>query len=291
MWVNDEHCYDIVFLALAQNCAATLPGMIRALDNLRNSQIKIHAVVGENGSHDETRELLESAAASTGMISVVDTSLMSRASGRLERMALGRQFLAEHAKDMLTPARAICVLDVDEPFLEHLDPVILLSELQRMEDDDDIFAVSATSRPTYYDLLAYEGEDHSFTDLDKRIQRLRRNPLKYYSFFRNFIYPQQQRLTSDSDIHCRSAFNGLCLYQADIYAVGSYMPHSKDSWICEHVTFNRSLARATGGRMVISGALVLPMPSEHGRRTLSGFVLQRMRKLRQLVVTRFGLNG
>jgi hypothetical protein len=289
--VSDDDCYDIVFLALAQNCADTIPGVVRGLATLRQSGMKVYAVVGENGSGDRTRELLEEAAALTGMVSVVDTSFMSEATERLQRMALGRQFLAGYAKEMPLPARAICVLDVDEPFLEHLDPALLHSALQRVMDDVDVFAVSATSRPTYYDLLAFEDEDRSFSDLDKRIQRVQRNPIKYYSFFQNVIYPEQRRLTSDSDTRCRSAFNGLCLYEAESYAMGSYLPPARGPWICEHITFNRSVATGTGRHMVIDGALVLPMPSEHGRRTLPGFFWQRLRKLLLQVSRRLGLKG
>jgi hypothetical protein len=287
--VSDDYCYDIVFLALARNCGDTIPGLVRGLENLRQSGLRVHAVIGENGSHDKTRGLLEEAAAATGKVSVVDTSFMSGATERLQRMALGRQFLADYAKDILVRARAICVIDVDEPFLEHLDPGILLAGLQRVKEDDDVFAVSATSRPTYYDLLAFEDEDRSFADLDKRIQRLQRNPVGYYAFFQNVIYPEQQRLTSDSDLRCRSAFNGLCLYRSDSYAMGSYLPLANDPWICEHLTFNRSVAAATGRHMVIDGALVVPTPSEHGRRRLPGFVWQRTRKLPQLLTARLGL--
>ena len=289
MVVSDDYCYDIVFLALARNCADTIPGVLRGLDTLRQSGMKVIAVVGENSSHDQTRELLEKAAA-TGSVLVVDTSFMSAATERLQRMALGRQFLAGYAKDKLPPTRAFCVLDVDEPFLEHLDPAVLLSALTRVTDDEEVFAVSATSRPTYYDLLAFEDEDRSFADLDKRIQRVQRNPFEYYSFFRNVIYAEQQRLTSDSDTRCRSAFNGLCLYAAGSYALGSYLPPENGPWICEHITFNRSVAIATARHMVVDGNLVVPMPSEHGRRTLPGFFWQRARKLPRLVMRRVGFN-
>jgi hypothetical protein len=287
--VSDSDCYDIVFLALARNCADTLPGVVRGLNVLHQSGMNVMAVVGENGSSDRTRELLEEAAASTGMVTVVDTSFMSPSKHeRLQRMALGRQFLADYVREMPLPTRAIGVLDVDEPFLENLSPAALDSALQRVIDDDEVFAVSATSRPTYYDLLAFEDEDRSFVDLDKRILRAQRNLLEYYSFFRNVVYPEQQRLTSDFDRRCLSAFNGLCLYKSEIYARGSYLPPGDSPWICEHITFNRSIAADTGRHMVVDGALVLRMPPEHGRRTLPGFLWQRMSKLSKFVTASRG---
>lgn len=270
---------DVVFLSLARDCAAAVPGLLRGLEALRTSGLRVRLVVGENGSRDSTRALLEDAALSTGMVQVLDTSFMAAGASRLERMAMGRQFLADRVKEFAWSFGAICVVDLDEPFLESLDPAVFSSRLLRLEADDKTFALCASSRPTYYDLLAFEDDAQSFVGLDKRIQRLRSNPIGYYSLFRDVIYPEQDRLTSDSDIVCTSAFNGLCLYSAETYSLGSYMPTEDAQWICEHITFNRSIAVATGRKMVIDGAFVIPMPPEHGRRALPGFIWQRARKL------------
>lgn len=270
---------DIVFLALARDCAATIPGMLRGLGALQDSGLRVRLLVGENGSRDKTRGLLVEASASSGLVHVLDTSFMAADGSRLERMARGRQFLADQFQELGWAARAICVADMDEPFLEDLSPDLFASRFARLEADQGIFAVSASSRPSYYDLLAFEDDTRSFVGLDSRIASLQSNPVRYYSLFRDVIYPEQHRLTSDDDIECTSAFNGLCLYRADAYALGSYLPPEGHSWICEHITFNRSLVAATGHRMVVDGAFVLPMPPEHGRRTLPGFVWQRARKL------------
>ncbi|TSE14725.1 glycosyltransferase family 2 protein [Arthrobacter sp. KBS0703] len=281
--MSDACTYDVVFLALARDCASTIPGVLHGLDELRKNGLRACLIVGENGSRDNSRELLENAVTSTGMVQLVDTSFMSDAEGRLERMAIGRQFLADQAKELPGSVRTICVLDMDEPFLERLDIALFRASLSRLDSDDTIFALAATSRPSYYDLLAFEDETRSFAGLDKRIERLQSNPVAYYRLFRDFIYPEQQRLTTASDIACLSAFNGMCLYKADLYGQGSYVPSVSGPWVCEHVTFNRSMASATGRWMVIHGALVLPQPPEHGRRTLPGFAWQRVRKLPRLL--------
>lgn len=283
MEMSNVYTYDVVFLSLARDCASTIPGVVRGLEELRKSGLRTCLLVGENGSRDTSRELLENAVGSTGLVHLVDTTFMSEAKGRLERMAIGRQFLADQVKGLPGSVRTICVLDMDEPFLESLDIALFRASLSRLDSDDAIFALAATSRPSYYDLLAFEDETRSFAELDKRIERLQGNPVAYYRLFRDFIYPQQQRLTTASDITCLSAFNGMCLYKADMYLQGSYLPSASSPWVCEHVTFNRSIAAATGRRMLIHGTLVLPQPAEHGRRTLPGFVLQRVRKLPRLV--------
>lgn len=241
--------------------------------------IRVHALVGENGSDDGTRYLLSAASASTGLLTVVDTAVMSNSTDRLERMALGRQLLADRAKSLSASARVVCVIDVDEPFLDHVSATALNVVLQKLSSCHSLFAVSATSKPSYYDLLAYEDEHTSFHDLEERLRRLRGNPYRYYMLFKNTIYPEQDRLTRTFDFTCTSAFNGMCFYKGESYHFGSYRPRADVPSVCEHVTFNRSMVAATGGYMEVNASLVLPMPKEHGRRTLPGFLWQRLRKL------------
>jgi hypothetical protein len=240
--------------------------------------VRVLAIVGENGSRDGTRALLESAA-QTGLVRVEDTSFLEHVPGRLQRMALGREFLASKVREMDDVVRAVGVVDVDEEFFDTLDPALLVARLRRLDSDEEVFAVAATSRPTYYDLLAFEDGARSFPRLAEQIRQRERRPIAYYRFFRDVVYPAQRSLTTDADIVCTSAFNGLCLYRWETFVAGSYLPPAGGDWICEHVTFHRSLARATGRSMVVDGSLVLPTPPEHGPRSLPGFVAQRLVKL------------
>lgn len=271
---NVNVTYDVLFLALARDCAATIPGALQGLSRMQTYGLNVHLLVGENGSQDDTRNILDQATES-GMVTVLDTSFMSKGKSRLEKMALGRQYLADRAAIM--SSEVVAVVDLDEPFLESLDPKEFSRKVARVKRDD-FFALAASSFPTYYDLLAFEDDRRSFTALEQEITKLQRRPFAYYRFFRDFIYLAQDELTSSSDIECRSAFNGLCLYRSDLYALGSYLP-SQEDWVCEHVSFNRAIATQTGRQMIVDGTLKLPTPMEHGRRALPGFVLQRAKKL------------
>ena len=272
---------DITFLALARDCGRALRQNLHALREFERTGLRVRAIIGENGSRDDTRGVLEAAARGDRLIELVDTSFMSRIPGRLERLARGREHLAGTFRRRAVSTGAVCVVDVDEPFLSQVDGPLLSATVSRLLDDDSTFAIAATSRPTYYDLLAYEDASHSFVGLDRRIADRTRNPVAYYRLFRDHVYPHQERLTSTADIRCVSAFNGLCLYSAEAYARGSYLPAGGTAhpWICEHVTFNRSIAEATRQDLLIDAELVLRTPAEHGRRNLLGFALQRLRKL------------
>jgi hypothetical protein len=268
--------YDILFLGLAKDCEPTVPVFLAALDTLADEGLKVFAVVGENGSADRTRELLDRAAARQ-RIEVVDTSPMAGEATRLRRMALGRQLLADRVASH--PSRVVCVVDIDEPFLQAV-PAATLRRVTNRLSDDDVFAVGATSRPAFYDLLAYEDDDTSFRGLDVEMHALQRSPWRYYRFFRDTVYPAQVRLTKSEDLYCRSSFNGLAAYRASVYERGSYRPRDDGPDVVEHIVFHASLAEATGlPHMVVDPSLVLPMPAEHGPRGAVGFWWQRVRKV------------
>jgi hypothetical protein len=265
--------YDLVFLALARDCTSGASSFIRGIQRLSARGLNVMALVGENGSTDDTRSLL---LRSDAPIRVIDTSVMESTRNRFERMARGRQLLADEARSIET--ESISVVDIDEPFLESLSLDALQSALSRLKRAE-AFCVSATSQPTFYDLLAYEDESTSFVGLTDEINALKSRPLSYYRLFRNYVYPEQIRLTSRNDLWCTSSFNGLALYSSPTYRRGSYLHVGSGPWPCEHVTFNRVLSAQTKLPMVVASDLVLPMPPEHGPRGPLGFVWQRRRSI------------
>jgi len=254
----------MVFLGLARNCAPHIPQFEHFLDQL-STRLDVTAVVGENGSTDGTAGLLTAAR----HIRRIDTTWMAKIQGRLERQAAGREALRQQAPR----SEVVCVTDLDGPFFSQ--PVEQFLRVVGRLQTEDVFAVAASSRPYYYDLLAFESDDFSFLDLDHRI-RDTRNPFAYYRLFRDVVYPAQRALTADVDIRCTSAFNGMAVYRGPVYAKGTYVGAPR---ICEHVTFNRSLRDLTGQCMVVDADWLLPMPTEHGPKGLGGFVAQRLHKL------------
>jgi hypothetical protein len=262
---------DLVVLALARDCAATVGDFSHGLESLAGDGLGVHAFVGENGSRDDTRSRLEC----INGVTVVDTTAMSSGSTRLQRMALGRQLVADAARE--SSASAVLVIDIDEPFLAALDAADVRRALKRL-NSESVFAVATQTAPTFYDLLAYEDDEVSFVGLDAEIEKRKRNPVAYYRLFRDFIYPWQSELTRDTDLSCLSSFNGAVFYRSEDFFQGSYI--SPDgAQRCEHITLHQSLRKITGQSMIVDGHIVLPAPPEHGHRPLLPFMWQRARKL------------
>lgn len=272
---------DFAFLALARDCAATIPRFLELLETLRRSGSNVVAFVGENGSRDGTRALLQQAQA-RGEIIFVPTPFMAQEPQRLRRMALGRERLKYELEASGLASRFVCVLDIDNVIAAPPTVPALLAAAAKL-DRPGIFGVSASSRPHYYDLLAYEDEQRSFATLLDEIAISRSGIVKYYRFFCSRIYPHQQALTSNREITCASTFNGLCLYRADVYRLGSY--RKTGPAICEHLVFNRRLAALTGGTMLIDPGLVLRTPPDHAQQSFLPFAWRRIRKLVSLLLT------
>lgn len=260
---------SVLFVGLARDCEASAEAFVRALERLVASGASARAVVGENGSQDGTRAVLSG----SPLVEVVDTDVMTQGASRLERMALGRQLLVESVGR--APEAVVAVVDIDEPFLEALGPAQIADAADRLMAGD-VFAVGATSRPVYYDLLAYRGDNLDFVGLDRRIDAHKRTPIRYYRLFRDQIYPAQRNLTRSDDFTCLSSFNGLVFYRASDFRRGSYLSATFEA--SEHIPFHESLAKNTGiEHMVVAAELVLPMPREHGPRGFWGFWWQRVR--------------
>src|SRR4051812_40919267 len=103
----------VTVLGLARDCAGAARDNIRALAEL-GSRVDLTCYIGENGSRDETPQLLEQAQTS-GLLHYVETTREMAGSSRLERMARGREALRRHIPEQ---ADLVVVVDFDERFVE-----------------------------------------------------------------------------------------------------------------------------------------------------------------------------
>lgn len=255
---NTSSKTDVLFLCLAQNCEASLPSFFLFLENLQAAGLVCAAIVGENGSSDRTRELLESHA----HITLVDTTFMAGIPHRLARMACGREFLLETARSRNESINFICVTDLDNVMLIPPKPATFCRAIDHLRADNTLFAIGASSYPIFYDLLAFRGAGHDYTNLGRDIEAAKKNPLTYYHFHSGRIYRPQLLISQQRSLSCESSFNGLCIYHAADYFLGSYRS-LEEAQICEHVTLNLGIAKATGKRMRVSHDLSVQAPADH----------------------------
>jgi hypothetical protein len=252
---------SILFLCLARNCAGTISVFYEYLNRLEKHGFCCAAIIGENGSSDGTRSLIEQAA--RPKITLLDTSFMVEGKSRLIRMAMGRQALLEEAVTRGIGKDYICVVDLDNAIAIPPDPAAFRAAVERLKDDTALFAIGATSFPVYYDLLSLRVEGYEFlSNLNREITEAKKRPLSYFRFHKERIYSNQRLMTSTAPILCASSFNGFCLYNSADYLLGSYRAHDEEN-VCEHVSHNLSIGRITGKKILISPELVIQAPADH----------------------------
>jgi hypothetical protein len=265
---SPENCFmspipapTILFLGLARNCASTLPAFFAFLEELHQAGFSCSAIIGENGSSDCTRRLIEQAA---GLgVSLMDTSFMQSESSRLRRMAIGRQFLLDQVHARAICGQFICVADLDNAVANPPSVQMVYAAIGILDNDPSLFAVGATSKPVYYDLYSLRATGFEFlSDLPARLERAKKQVFTYHSFMRRDVYPVERAVTALIPLRCDSSFNGICFYRAADYVLGSYRC-PREAMECEHVTFNLSIAKACGKQMLISSDLILRAPRKH----------------------------
>jgi Glycosyl transferase family 2 len=254
--------FRVLFLCLSRDCADTIPQFFAYLNRLEASGFRCTAIIGENGSSDGTRAQIERAVGPA--IALLDTSSMASAGSRLTRMAIGRQALLEAARARGVEEEYICIADLDNVINVPPEPAALQAAIERLQSDESLFAIGATSSPVYYDLLSLRAEGYEFlSTLNREIAEAKKKPLSYFQFHRDRIYRNQRRMTTRSPVLCESSFNGFCVYRAEDYVLGSYRAEDEAD-VCEHVSHNLSIGRITGKKMLIMPELRIQTPADHG---------------------------
>lgn len=256
----------VAVLGLARNCAQTIPIV---MESIANWGVPTQVIIGEDGSTDATRRVIESYA------ELVDTTLNAPSVPRLARMARARQLVKRHYENTAN-ADLVIVMDMDADFAARIDATWLHYAYGRLYLPDAPFALSATSRP-YYDLLAFESDTKSFVGLDERIESAKKKPSTYRRFKQIEIYAEQLSLTRDTEISCISAFNGVAVYADPVFRRGTYQPPGETA-VCEHLLLHRGLA-SDGSRMVVDPSLQVPAPREHVKQSALSFYASAARKL------------
>jgi len=279
---------SICFVALARDCAKHLPKFRSILENFDQAGLQWRAVVGENDSKDGTREILNKYCEEDSRIELVDTSLMSKISGRLPRMAFGRQLLLEVIKKKnYSSVDYVVVIDIDNVINPDIDTKVFEKSFDVLKENK-FFAVSATSVPFYYDLIALRDGIHNTSDIISNLNKLGRSPLNYYFYHKNVLYPMQKQIADRGSFECQSAFNGLCIYPYDKYVSGSYYEgNGKD--VCEHVIFNEVLNELYGGNVFACSDLRVNVPKDHAMQSFAVFFMNRLIKMTRRMVGKISL--
>src|SRR5262245_15789761 len=149
---------------------------------------------------------------------------MGKIPRRLQRMAEGREALKLALEESGTKPTYVCVADLDGVMIVPPPLKDFIRAIEILEEDERLFAVSADSKPYFYDLLAYQDDELGFEWLPQKsaeVATLR--PRRYYDQILKHISAYQRKLTKLGDRFCISSFNGMCIYKRIYYWPASYV--------------------------------------------------------------------
>lgn len=259
--------FRIIVLSLVRNCKKQVASFLAIEKELQDVGASVDFIFGENSSRDGTREILEQLAASKPNWTIIDTAEMLKYKHRLYRMAVGRELLLNALKAKGSHWDFVVVVDGDDVLRTTPSARVLLEECMRLYTNKELFGISASTDPYYYDLLALRIPGYFELNLMGPISTAKKKVWSYYKFMKDNVFLIQQEITKLHGLKCSSAFNGLCIYRYEDYVLSSYLP-THDIPVCEHVTFNEALFRRSRRWVEISNRLRLQTPEGHGPRSM-----------------------
>ncbi len=252
----------IAFLGLAQNCSRGLYNFFNFIEKIQDEFQKIYIFIGENNSKDNTLEILKNYKNKKVEKKIINTFFMSKYSYRLEKMARGRNYVSSFTKGL--KLNYVVWLDLDDVLSDGIKKKDFLNSIKILDNRKDLFGVSATSSPFYYDILSLRIKGYFMKNIYQisRVKKL----FKGYSLRKRNIYDIQKKINENSKLSI-SSFNGICIYKYKYYKISSHTNFNKSlkkiREQVEHVTFNEIIYNKFKKFILINKNLKLKMPEEH----------------------------
>ena len=220
--------YDVIFLGLAKNVASTINLFFDSIRRIYKSNLKIKIIIGENGSKDNTREILKKIKNENFDLDVIELDDLEKIKNRILRLGKGRQILKEYIETKSIVSKFVGVIDLDEVMINGINENQFLNSIKLLEENKSfLFGISAKSKPYYYDLLPLIIEN--YFEIDVYSIQTKVSLLDLYSVRKKNIYDFQIRITKMRDVETISSHNGLTIYFYDDFILGNYQnsPNSK----------------------------------------------------------------
>jgi hypothetical protein len=254
--------YKIAFLGLAQNCSKTLPNFFTFLNKIENDFNKIYLFIGENDSKDNTLDILKNYKNKKITKKIINTNFMKKYTHRLERMAQGRNYISKLLNKLKLDF--VVWLDLDDVLSNGINRNEFLNSINILKKGNNLFGVSATSYPHYYDILSLRINKYFMKNI-YYISQIK-NIFTGYILRKKYIYNIQKKINKISKLTI-SSFNGMCIYKFKYYKYSSYINFNSSSKetreIVEHVIFNEKISKKFKKFILINKSLSLSMPLQH----------------------------
>lgn len=262
MYKNKLKNKNIVFLGLIQNSEETLKYFLKFYTKIKKNYKNCYLIIGENGSKDNTLNLLKDFKKVDKNFIIVDTSFSEKYKYRMEKMSNLRQSVKDKVKSIKKKIDYVCWFDLDDVIKNSLSPKKFYNSNLKLINKSNLFGISSGSKPYYYDILSFR-KNNFYTKNIYPIS-LEKNIFTGYRLRKEYIYDIQKKITHSKNLETISSFNGMCIYHFKYFKLGSYLDKKRIiRRQVEHVTFNKKIHALVNKYILIDNDFCMNLPYEH----------------------------
>ena len=133
MNLDKQNNFDLIFLGLAKNVEKTILVFLKSCENLSLSGLKICVIIGENGSKDKTRNILQNFKSSKFHLIFLKTDFLNIYKNRIIRLTNGREYLKNYIIENRIISKFVAVVDLDSVLSKGIEKIAFLDVIQILE--------------------------------------------------------------------------------------------------------------------------------------------------------------
>jgi len=218
-----------VITGLCKDVEKELPVVLQNMKKMASYFDKSQIIIFENGSKDNTRQILSK----TDNVTVIGSNdIVNGISNRMERIMKIRNYILEYVKQkQINPDYFIsCDMDNVLTYMEGFETCF---------ETSDWSATFPISNGKYYDIYALRNENVQ-SDCWLDIENAVRNGKDPEKAKEQFVYQHQKDYRNQASFNVISAFNGVGIYKYCKIKDLKYTINSQNG--CEHVLFHKKIS-------------------------------------------------
>jgi hypothetical protein len=252
--------FDYIFLSLAKNVEKTIPIFLDFINKISKNH-RVLVCIGEDSSKDNTLEIINKYKRKLNNLIIIKTDKINKINNRIQKIAAGRQILKDYIIKNKLYAKFVVITDLDDVLKNGLNIKSFKQALHILQiNKNEIFGISAKSKPYYYDMLNLKIPNLYNFNIYK-IQSEKN--FDFYNKRKKYIYDYQVKISRMKDILTISSFNGFCIYFFNNYKNSNYISADKKNITPEHLYFNNNIHKNSKKFILMSNAIILNTPQEH----------------------------
>jgi len=249
--VSSQEKHNVIIAGTARNVEKFLKGTLKTIDDLRSQFANSKVIIYEDGSTDNTVDILENWKSSTSTSDNPSSITLfvnqeNSSNFRTVRLANARNHILNYIrknKEEFFNYDYLLMIDLDNVNEHSSVAKTLSSALSNIKDYPDALVIFASNPRYYYDIWALRWYPIIDFDFVEKVRETGDNRKYLITPLNNILKKINRARLEHKLVQVESAFGGAGLYKLkylldpEINYIGEFKEHE----ICEHVLLNKSL--------------------------------------------------